>query len=79
MELIGKFLGKPLVSKNISLEKAHTFNTSHFVDEKDNDVSFLTNNGIVCVLWCTFTPAVILFIYKLGLQNGGDVGGRYTA
>ena len=54
----------------------NTFNTSHFIDEKDSDASFLTNTAS-CVLWRTFTPSTILSMYKLSLENVGDMGGRY--
>ena len=73
-------LEKQLVSKIIiSLEKADTFNKSHFINEKDSDVSFLTNTAL-CV-YCgalkfhTRCNTKISMIYKLGLQNGGYVGG----
>ena len=36
---------KPLVS-NISWNRPDTFNTRHFIDEKDSDVSFLTNTAL---------------------------------
>ena len=74
MELIGEFLEKLLVSK-IKTWKRPANNTGNFIDEKDNDVTFLTNTAS----WCTFIPAAILFVYKLGLKNGGYVGERYTS
>ena len=73
---IGAFLKKPLVSK-IQTWKGPILLIQDilYIDEKD--VTFLSgqlNTDHVCIV-----VYFLYIMYKLGLQNGGDMGWRYTA